>query len=294
MVRSFSIGMTDYSHQSLEDMQQDLIEWKEALIKTMFCVKEILDKLEKTDYWENFDFDFKLILYSSMKMFETAITEINEIIQGFNIEILEYHVRILTKIGSNGEEFYRNYGVFWNSDSVDKEYGTERFQLVERLYQAGRGMAGDLIDLLNLAGRLKDFIGRKGEGYSQMNKKHQIIFNAPIGAVQQNFEGSTGIQNIGDSNKEEINELKTIIREIQAVLNMLPEEEREEVQDNLSELNEIAKESNPKPIRVKAFANGIVSSLKKILTMKTIDNATQLTEKLPKIIEGFEKIIKSI
>ncbi|WP_176543201.1 hypothetical protein [Bacillus thuringiensis] len=50
MVRSFSIGMTDYSHQSLEDMQQDLIEWKEALIKTMFCVKEILDKLEKTDY----------------------------------------------------------------------------------------------------------------------------------------------------------------------------------------------------------------------------------------------------
>lgn len=287
MARSFMAGMSDYSHQSLDDIKIDLHDWDTFIKDTLAKMNNCLDQLEPTEYWKQFDFDFKAVVYSVKKMFETAIHDISEVLEGIDQEIKDYHVRIIRNLGDQGAEFYRTFGKVWHSGDVRKEYGQRLFMLVENIYGNGRDMAADLIDLQNLSERLTDFVGRTGKGGIQMGPNITNNFNAPIGAVQQNYNDSTGQQNVGG---ERIVDVKELLIEIRDIINLLPQREQEEVKENLVELVEVMNEDKPKPNRIKAFTGAIGTSLRKVLSMKTINNALELTEKIPKILEGIDKI----
>ena len=287
-MRSNLAGWTDYSHQSIDDMRLDLEKWKVSLNETLTKIKDSLSVLEKTAYWRNFDYDFCALTYNAKKMYETALKEISEVIQGIDNEVQDYHVKMIRSIGHQGTEYYRAFGQTWHRGEVNKDYGDPLFDRVEQLYAEARNTAADLIDLDNLGARLQDFIGRKGNGVQPMVQNITNNFNAPIGAVQQNYDNSQGIQNTGGHG--EFEEIKTLISDVKCILATLPQKERTEVEENLAELSETIENENPKPNRIKAFTGAIGQTLRKVLSMNTLNNAVELSEKVPKILDGIEEI----
>lgn len=287
MTRSFMVGVTDYSHQSIDDIKEDLKTWVASLRDTLEKINSYLNQLGSTPYWAQFDYDFKTVVYSSKKLFETAILDICEVLEDIDYEIKDYHGKLMRNLGDQGSEYYRDYGKVWHGGNVRKEYDKSLFKIVEEIYANGRGMAADLIDLQNLSERLNGFIGRTRRGGTPMGSNITNNFNAPIGALQQNFNDASGQQNVGD---KEVVDVQALLLEIRDILTLLPHDEQEEVKENLDELMEILKEEKPKKNRIKAFVGSIGTSLRKVLSMQTLNNALELTEKIPKVLEGIDKI----
>jgi len=155
-------GMTNYSHQSLEDMIRDLQAWVESLRE----VRELFDRnirvLEEARYWRSLPADVMGLFGYADKFYETGEREISDIAQEIqHQEIQAHHVARIRSLAQTAADLNSRYGEIWHGSERFKDCGDPDFRLLEELYQDGRGMAADLIDLDNLAARLEDFIGKK-------------------------------------------------------------------------------------------------------------------------------------
>jgi hypothetical protein len=162
MSRATAAGMTDYSHQSLDAILNDLSNWSIALTKTMAYLDVNKQKLVDNGYWEQANGDFKWIFSRSFMFYQTALIEINEIREQIPIEVQPNHVARLNRIGITSYEINMEWGDVWHRDMKPKPYGTPNFVILEDLYANSRDMSVDLMDLSNAADRLKDYVGRKG------------------------------------------------------------------------------------------------------------------------------------
>lgn len=185
MVRGLGIGSTGYSNQSLPDMLIDLEQWIEFLRDSDNTFKSTIEELEKIGYWSSVDYDFKASCYDLRRYFNTAINDLQEVINGINSEIKEYHIRLLKNLGANAHEQHSHHRKIWR-EYPNKEYGDATFKMVETLYAEGSDMAGDMFDLNNLAARLEHFVGMS----KQINSSKRTItvnnnFNATVTGIQQ-------------------------------------------------------------------------------------------------------------
>lgn len=162
MSRADTAGMTDYSHQSLEAILKDLSSWLIALKETMIYLENNSQKLVDNGYWEEVNIDFKWIFARAYKFYATALTEIEEIKEQLPIEVQSNHVTRLNQIGIISHEIYMDWSDVWVNDVKPKQYGNPNFFILENLHNRSVDMAADLLDLSNVADRLKDYIGRKG------------------------------------------------------------------------------------------------------------------------------------
>ncbi|PEV71261.1 hypothetical protein CN434_05160 [Bacillus thuringiensis] len=293
MVRGLVIGSTGYSNQSLPDMLIDLEQWIEFLRDSDNTFKSIIEELEKIGYWSSVDYDFKASCYDLRRYFNTAVNDLQEVINGINSEIKEYHIRLLKNLGANAHEQHSHHRKIWR-EYPNKEYGDATFKMVETLYAEGSDMAGDMFDLNNLAARLEHFVGMS----KQVNSSKRTItvnnnFNATVTGIQQNYESSNIQQtvNLGSSQDKELEELKIIINQFKEFLEQSTIQEKEEIAENLSDLEETLQQEQPKKNRIKSFGNSITTGMKKMLTMKSFNNVDEISTKLPKLIDNFTNII---
>lgn len=162
MARSLAVGATNYSHQTLADIKSDLENWINSLTEAIEEIETCHQTLQAKSYWQrNVPSNYTAILSTGVKLFGTALHEIKEINNEIDSNVREDHVTRLRRIGETASDINDKFGTIWNNSDIDKNWGTEEFRLVEKTYEEGRGMAGDLIDLANVADRLKDFIGKK-------------------------------------------------------------------------------------------------------------------------------------
>ena len=160
MSRGLLAGMTDYSHQSFSDLKNDLEENKNLVIFYSNLVKKNVETLKKNSYWTNkVSNDFEIIISYSIIHFETTISEISDIVKDINIEVKQHHINRLLQIAKTSSEINRDIGKIWNNDYLHKEYGNQNFALVEEVYAKTRDIVATLLDLSNIANRLKDFLG---------------------------------------------------------------------------------------------------------------------------------------
>ena len=162
MSRADTAGMTDYSHQSLEAILKDLSNWLIALKEMMTYLENNSQKLVDNGYWEDINGDFKWIFARANRFYATALTEIEEIKEQLSIEVQSNHVTRLNRIGITSHEIYMDWSDVWVNDVKPKQYGNPNFIILENLCNRSGDMAADLLDLSNVADRLKDYIGRKG------------------------------------------------------------------------------------------------------------------------------------
>jgi hypothetical protein len=164
MSRSIIAGMTNYEHQSIEDMKHDLRDWLSSLTEVLDFLTGSVDKLKTSGYWDKtVTYDIAGLFGDSIKFYETSIGEITEIIAGINTEIEPHHINRVRALGKSANELNRRFGYVWHRGDVHKDYENPEFSIVEQMYGRGRDMAVDMMDLTNLAVRLEDFVGRKGK-----------------------------------------------------------------------------------------------------------------------------------
>lgn len=162
-------GMTDFSHQTLDDIVKEL----ENNLDSLEYVQNLLTTHQKTlidnGYWENVNGDFQDLIAYVMKFYDTCIKEIKEILSEMLSEIQQNHITRIQRMYKTADELNLQFGDVWHRDYKPKEYGNENFRLVEQMYAKGRDMSVYMLDLSNVAERLKDFVGKKNYGLQKTN-----------------------------------------------------------------------------------------------------------------------------
>ncbi|MGR9047091.1 hypothetical protein ACQ4XT_00295 [Halobacillus faecis] len=291
MARGMIVGSTDYGNQSLEDIRKDLIQWINSLEETIQDFNAAIEDLESNGMWTSLDYDFKSSSLSLIRFFNTAITDIKNVIDGIDSEIKEYHINLVMNLGQKAHELYELHRKIWRQ-VPNKQYGNPNFRHVEKLYEEGSNMTGDMFDLNNVAPRLKQFVGKSNSGDGSTNPVTVTNnFNSPVSGMQQNYNSHDVHQN-NNQGSESIHELKQMIGELQHLIEKeSTSEHKKEVLNNLEDLDETLSKDEPRTNQIKAFGNAITGSLKNMLTMKSFKNTEEVSSKLPKIIENFQSVL---
>ena len=180
MTRSLMAGMTDYSHQSLEDMVADLQGWVKNLTQVCEVLEEGEAQLQEKDYWKKVSYTVKGNFGYSWKFFKTSIEEITTILADFADEIEANHITRIRSLAKTAKNLDRDFAIEWHQEAWErhKDYGNPDFDIVEKMYAEARGMAADMLDLSNLASRLEDFVGKKGKQNNDVTEVQKI--SAPL------------------------------------------------------------------------------------------------------------------
>lgn len=195
MAKGLIGGCTDYSHQSFNDLISDLKDEKENTIAFIKMIEESIQKANENRYWDDkVPYDFKSIIAYSLKHYRTAVTELEELVNEIQQEVQKNHIKRLQTMSKVADEINSKIGQIWNRkyDERQKDYGKNDFFHVERVYEDTRGMAVNLLDVSNIAGRLKDFIGK--------TKKDMGIKNN-LGDLSNNTFGDNATIIVGDNNQ---------------------------------------------------------------------------------------------
>jgi hypothetical protein len=170
MVRGLIVGGTDYSHQSFSEMMIDLQNWIRALNEDSVKLEQIIKSLEEQKYWSKVNYDFRGLIHETLRFFGTAIEEISEISSELQETVRKDHIQRLRSLTATAKRMNQQFGEVWNQEPEWTDYNHPSFKLVEDLYQIGRDMVADLIDVGNLASRLADFEGKRSvERFSLAN-----------------------------------------------------------------------------------------------------------------------------
>lgn len=199
MTRSLFPGTTEYASQSLDDILPDLIAWEDELEKTNAELMSIVKELEESEYWKTVYVGFRDIIAYAIKFYGTSKNEISDIIGELSIEVQSHHVSRLKTIGLTAQKLNSEFGSVWKRDYPEQnmDYDNSSFLQVDRLYGKGRDMAAGLLDIINVADRLNDFVGKKTQGETtsaQLNKIFELKpnicgFGININAIIERFRG---------------------------------------------------------------------------------------------------------
>jgi hypothetical protein len=162
MAKGLLAGMTDYNHQSFEDIIGDLEKERKNTIAFKNQIEQNIDILKQNGYWDNsVPFDFKSIVAYSLRHFNTVISEFSDLEKDLVNEVQQNHLKRLRKIANVAQEINVDIGKIWHQQYGNKDYGNDSFRIVEDIYADTRDMAVNLLDMENIAERLDDFIGKK-------------------------------------------------------------------------------------------------------------------------------------
>lgn len=184
MAKGSIAGATDYSNQSLNDIFKDLDNELVAVLEVTASINRNINKLKDSNYWDKeVLLGFKNIINYSLRHYSTTIEELGSIKIEMGYEVQKNHCRRLENLAEVAYKINKDIGLFWHREYEKKAYGNKDFMLVENIYYNTRDIAVNLLDLSNIAGRLRDFIGKKNHLSSQNdNKLLKILFlsSSPI------------------------------------------------------------------------------------------------------------------
>jgi hypothetical protein len=185
MSRSSLAGTTDYDHQSLNNMIDDLKDWILSLSAVVGEVINLKNGLKENDYWKKVYVEFRNITEYNLKFYKNSINEFNEIIKELNDGVLEHHVKRIQNAYEVANRINIRIGEIWHREypSRNMDFDNPNFLSVQKIYCVIRDMAADMLDLSNLSGRLEDFVGKKMMDNKQTKNNQDII------DVKPNFFG---------------------------------------------------------------------------------------------------------
>jgi hypothetical protein len=159
--RASIAGMTDYSHQSLDDIVSDLRGMTRHTREDVRRLEGYIDASRKSGYWETkVPLGFKGCVSYALKYYATLIEEVDDIQRDLAGEVKSHHCSRLHRLAHTAREINNQIGKTWHQDYELKEYEDQQFKMVEAIYALARDMVANLLDLANIANRLEDFVGR--------------------------------------------------------------------------------------------------------------------------------------
>ncbi|OHB97091.1 MAG: hypothetical protein A2W74_04860 [Planctomycetes bacterium RIFCSPLOWO2_12_38_17] len=192
--------MTDYSHQSFNDIVTDLEREHKNVTDFINAIEGNITKVKSGGYWDKkVPSDFKMIVAYSLKHYKTAQEELAEIPKEIQSEVREHHCKRLQRLSAVASEINRDIGKIWHQQYNGKEYKNEDFQIVENIYCDTRNMAVNLLDTSNIAERLNDFIGKT---------KVTMEKNQNLGGISNTTFGDNTTIIVGDHNQVKTIQIK--------------------------------------------------------------------------------------
>lgn len=227
MARSIFAGMTDYSHQSFNDILEDLKSGEEFVTSMIETIENSIQTLEASKYWQKLPYNFKSIILYSLKHYKTTKEELNNIHNEIQRSVQEHHCNRLERIAKVGGEINISIGKYWNGEYEGiKDYENSDFMLVDLLYCDTRDTAVSLLNYSNIAQRLKDFIGKTS--YDMENKPAANFGSASFGDNVTIVVGNHNVTNPTQIKKNDLNALEKLLLD-----NQVKKEEIEELKEIL-------------------------------------------------------------
>lgn len=122
MAKGLIGGMTDYNHQSFDDILVDLYDERKRTISFRDKIVKNIDILKANSYWNNVPFNFKSQVEYAVKHYNTAITEFKEIHKDLKNEVKEHHIKRLRKISTVSREINVSIGRIWHQEYDNDDY----------------------------------------------------------------------------------------------------------------------------------------------------------------------------
>lgn len=120
---------------------------------------ESLEKAKKSGYWIKVDQGFQVILISSIRYYETIISDLIQIKGTIEEDrITEREVQLLRRIGDKAVEYNADYGLLYHGDHLWQDYEDPDFKVVDDMYGEGRAFFVSLQDANNASYRLEDYM----------------------------------------------------------------------------------------------------------------------------------------
>ncbi|MDQ6764252.1 MAG: hypothetical protein M3015_16715 [Bacteroidota bacterium] len=250
MARGLFAGMTDYSHQSFNDILEDLKSGEQLVVELSEQIEKNIKKLEVSGYWNEQPFDFKNIINYSLTHYRTTRQELNSIHAEIQKSVQEHHCNRLNRIAEVGEKIDNRIGKYWHNDyERHKNYEQPEFKIIENIYGDTRDLAVTLLDYNNLSVRLRDFIGKTS--YNLESKQSSSFENAKFGDNTVIVVGDNNIVSPTQIKKDDINALEKLLQNNNVS------------QDDINELKEIVESEEPdiENKRLGDKANGWISKM---------------------------------
>lgn len=225
MAKGLIAGMTDYSHQSFNDLLTDLKGGADLVAEFIEGITKQVERLKASGYWDKkVPGGFRSIVSYSLKFYSTTQEELLSIYSEVQQRVEEHHCKRLSSIAKVADEINNDIGRFWNNDYERfKDYDDPEFHEIENVYGDTRDLAATLLDFSNLSGRLEDFIGKT----SYMEKKKTANFEgAQFG---DNTVIVVGDHNIVSPSQVKSHDLKTL--EDLLLNNKVAKEDVEEIKE---------------------------------------------------------------
>lgn len=229
MAQGIFAGCTDYKEQTLEDILEDIGSWKNMLSNTIQSIEQKLEAIESEQKINSIGYDFRMTIYSSLKCFQTFISDFNMISSAIEKnQITAREIKLLANIAKKAFEYDNDYSRTWNIDHYGwKCYGEKWFYLVEDMYSQGRDMAITLKDCSNVRKRLEDY---QVEG-NVINQQNIINGSGNISGI------NNGTMNVINNNSTDLtSEASEAIQKI-SKLNC-PEETKQPFLDLLTDISD--------------------------------------------------------
>ena len=189
MAKGIIGGMTDYSHQSFSDILQDLQSEQRIVSDFIGKIEKNLQIVTDNGFWKSKVIsNFKIKVAYSIKHYKTVSQELIQIADEIQFEVKEHHCKRLEKISEVAQEINVDIGRIWNQDYEEygiKDYDDPNFRIVENIYADTRDVSVNLLDMSNIAERLKDFIGKTLEKKRKFKLElgHKIGLGALVVAI---------------------------------------------------------------------------------------------------------------
>ena len=197
MAQGFLAGCTDYTNQSLKDIQEDVENWRRYSKKKKKEFKGIIRELKNCGYWEkNVPLEFRAHCCDVIRTCDTfahdfglVLTALkNERITKREISILKNIYHVSHTLERECPRAYRTGGERWH------QYGDKTFDKVETLYAHGRDYFVTLFDVGNAACRLEDYMKEETVVDQSIHAKNSIVIGDGnhISEVNLKNESSSG------------------------------------------------------------------------------------------------------
>lgn len=254
MVQGMVSGVTNYAMQSLEDILLDIKKWINYTSSLRTLLSELYTQSQNTNYWRRVHYDFKQVIYDSIIYFDRIIYDFKIIEKSIENECInKCEVELLKNIGTNAKELNRRYIYTFNADWFH-DYDNKEYKIVERMYEEGCDFFATLIDAVNAAKRLEDYM------------KESDNINVNIGGNIDNSQVQIGTTNsnqsmvINNNNSFDYSSLLKLLSEINNNSLMIKEElgtSKDAFFDKLDEIQTMI-QKNEKPSIIKEALNKLM------------------------------------
>jgi len=161
MTQGLFAGCTDYSTQSLKDIQEDIEHWKTLCKSKKEEFEGIIAFLKGCGYWEkNVPFEFRSFCAEVIHTYDTFYHDFGLVLETISKDkVTKREISILQNIYQVAHDIEKEYPrAYRTGNSRWHQYGDKTFEKVEELYAHGRDFFVTLFDVGNVKYRLEHYV----------------------------------------------------------------------------------------------------------------------------------------